>query len=242
MKSYNETIEQTGLENLEHMPIFLRWVYKQVQPWLGQRVLEAGAGIGTYVNYMVKDNKEVYALEFSDNYFLALKKRFIKNKLVHTIKADITFFDAMSPLESKKIDTILSINVLEHIKDDQQVLNNMFNILTPGGRMVILVPAYPWLYSSLDHALGHHRRYSAGQLFEKVQRSGFVTEKSFYFNFLAILGWYVNGKILKKNNVNHDAARLYNLVVPIARFIETFIIRKRVGVSLIIVAKKPIRE
>ena len=237
-KSYDEVIEQTGLENLEHMPTFLNWVYEQVRPYLGKIILEAGSGIGTYVRLMKKERKKVYAVEFSDDYFPILQTRFEGVRSVVPIKEDLTSRAIVTKLKSKHIDTVLSLNVLEHIADDRRVMKHFYNILVPGGRAIILVPAHRWLHNSLDRALGHHRRYSARELKQKMEESGFVTEKVFLFNTLAILGWFLNGTVFRRQRVNPRAARLYNQVVPIARWLEKYVTRKRLGVSVIIVARK----
>jgi SAM-dependent methyltransferase len=213
-------------------------MFEQVSPWLGQKVMEAGAGIGTYSSMAWKAGKTVTALELSDNYFTLLEKRFAGQERITTLHGSITDSAITGPLETEGMDSIFSLNVLEHIPDDQQALRNFRSILRPGGKIVVLVPAHRWLYNSLDKELGHVRRYTKKELREKVEAAGFKIHKLYFWNSLAMLGWFVNGNVLKKEKVAPGAARLFDQLVPVLKFTEKNILRGALGISLIVVAEK----
>lgn len=237
-KQYSDETEQIGLENLEEMNRFTQWMYEQVQPWLGEHVMEAGAGIGTYSAMAWNEGKAVTAVELSDNYFAILSKRFEGKERFQVIHGSVTDPALAKELAQKSIDTVFSLNVLEHVDEDEVALKHFFDILSPGGRLVVLVPAHMFLHNSLDEALGHVRRYTKRELQQKVERAGFTVRKVYYWNSLAIAGWYVNGNLMKKKEVAQGVARLYDRFVPFLRFVEKYILHGTLGISAIVVAEK----
>ncbi len=139
-------------------------------------------------------------------------------------------------LKEYQFDFALLSNVLEHIADDQQALINIRSVLPPGGRLVMLVPAGPWLFGSLDQAVGHFRRYTKNGLRELLQDSGFVVEHLESINMLGIPDWLVNGRILQRRTLTAFQLKGYNLVAPLVVEIE-----KRfpppMGMSILAVAR-----
>lgn len=230
-----------SLEKNEAMGHFVRWLYEHIRPHLGRVVVEAGAGIGTYSQQVFLDKKEVYAVEYSDEYVQLLKKKYGHNEQFHIIQADIASPTVVEALKGTQVDSLFSLNVLEHVMDDQKALENFFAILPPGGAAVVLVPAHHFLFNSLDTAVGHHRRYSKKELREKVVNAGFEIDRMYYFNFPAIVGWYLNGNILRKEKIDPGATRAFNVIVPVAKWIENHLLRGTMGISLIAVLKKPLQ-
>lgn len=237
-KPYSDETEQTGLENLEEMSRFTHWMYEQVQPWLGDHVMEAGAGIGTYSALAWEEGKNVTAVELSDNYYDILKKRFDGEERFESVHGSITDPKLIEELSQKGIDTIFSMNVLEHIEEDELAMKHFYDILPSGGRTIVLVPAHMFLHNSLDVALGHVRRYTTKELKKKAEDAGFRVKKVYYWNSLAIAGWYVNGNLMKKDEVNQGSARLYDKLVPLLRLIEKYFLHGVLGISAIVVAEK----
>src|SRR5207253_8614164 len=114
-----------------------------------------------------------------------------------------------------EFDTVVCLNVLEHVRDPLVSLRNIHSALAPGGRVVLYVPQGQSLYSSLDEVLGHRCRYSRAMLAEELQSTGFTLEHFQDFNHFAIPGWFVNGKILKRRHFSRTQLKVFNMVVPI---------------------------
>ena len=126
---------------------------------------------------------------------------------------------------------MVCLNVLEHIEDDARALGTFFDVLEPGGRLILLVPALRALYGSLGRALDHFRRYERSELVDKLRRAGFEVEASWFFNLLGVAGWYVNSRILKRTTFPPVQLTLYDRLVllfhlesrdpaPLAAFLE----------------------
>ena len=126
-------------------------------------------------------------------------------------RLDLNTFTA-ADLAGDKIDSVVCLNVLEHIEDDRRVLAELYRAIEPGGVVVVLVPAHPALYSDLDRNLGHFRRYTRELLEQRFRDAGFVIEKSRYFNWVGAVGWYVIGRLLKRPHITKAATRGYRLV------------------------------
>jgi SAM-dependent methyltransferase len=133
-------------------------------------------------------------------------------------------------------DTVISLNVLEHIERDEDVLREFYAALIPGGHAVVLVPAHPWLYSACDRTLGHFRRYTPNELTTKFRAAGFEVVASGQFNRLGVLGWWVSGK-LGKQELSPIQMRAYEFLLPLAKLMDK--LRVGPGLSLIVVGRKP---
>ncbi len=115
---------------------------------------------------------------------------------------------------------------------------NIYNILKKNGKFVLLVPAHKFLYNCIDEAIGHFRRYTRKAIESKIAQTNFKIGSLFYFNFLAIFGWYLQGNILKKTQVGTGKMKLFDSLVPIMRFVERYIILRKLGISLTVILEK----
>lgn len=215
---------------------YRRWIYDQLSKYIGQRVVELGAGIGSFTEIFL-DRELIVAV---DNYWPCveyLKSRFSKNKNIIPLKMDIANAETLS-LSYYGPDTVVCINVLEHISNDTAALFNMFKILNKGGSLVLIAPAFQFLYGSIDRLVGHHRRYSKKELISKLIAAGFVIKDIFYMNSIAVFGWFLNNRILKRKEESPEQVLFYDrFVVPCLRSIER-IIRPPFGLSLVAVGVK----
>jgi SAM-dependent methyltransferase len=143
----------------------------------------------------------------------------------------------MERYRSYHIDSVICFNVLEHIEQDEKALRNIFGVLEPKGRLLLLVPSHPWLYGTLDHYLGHHRRYGKKELRNKLETIGFKIIFLKDFNRIGMLGWFLNSKILKTKRLPSFQLRIYNLLVPLFKLEEFFPLP--FGTSLLGVVEKP---
>ena len=157
----NKEYSNVGSKNLEILnenKNFTDWMYTEIKPNLSGSILEIGSAIGTYSKKIITDYKknEIILSDIDSNFISNLKKRYKSRKNIKVIKLDI---EKTKMVKYKNINTIIALNVLEHIKEDVVALNNLYNYLAPGGTAIILVPAHKKLYNCIDKAVGHYRRY-----------------------------------------------------------------------------------
>jgi SAM-dependent methyltransferase len=146
----------------------------------------------------------------------------------------------MERYRSYHIDSVICFNVLEHINEDEKALKNIFNLLEPGGRLLLFAPSHSWLYGTLDQHLGHYRRYGKKELKNRLETIGFKVVVLRYFNRIGIWGWFLNSKILRRKRLSSFQLRVYNLLVPLFK-LEKFL-PLPFGTSLIAVAEKSTRN
>jgi len=228
--------DPTGAATLERLaaaaPRYNRWLTERVAPWVGRRVLEIGAGIGNMAAYFL-DRERLVLAEPEPAYRERLAARFAGRPNVSVVPLRLPLVDAR--LSAERLDTIICFNVLEHVAEDLAALQGMRGLLTRGGRVVLLVPALPALYGTLDAALGHVRRYRGPELRAKIQAAGFRLTHMEYFNLGGVPGWWLTGRVLRRSMIPSASLRLYDLLVPLFR-LERWL-RWRVGQSLIAVGE-----
>ena len=212
-----------------------RWILEQFRPFLGSRVLEAGCGIGNFTELLL-DRPRLVCVDNDPLYVEMLNWRLGHLENVRTLKLDLAESGAYGALKPERIDTIVCLNVLEHIKEDEQVLRAYFDLLEPGGHAIILVPAHMWLFGPCDAAIGHERRYSQTELHTKMQAAGFEIVQMDEFNRLGVPGWWLN-KQMGRRDLNPRQMRLFELLLPVAKAVEAMRLGR--GLSLIGVGRKP---
>lgn len=232
--------EHDGYNTLAHLeagaPNYNAWLGDTFAKWAGRRVLEIGAGIGTITSHLAPGRELVTALEVDDFYVRRLRNRFRGQKQVEPYHSDVALADWQA-LRSRRFDTIVLSNVLEHIPDDAGAVQTFAKILAPGGRLILYVPALPALFGSIDEAVGHHRRYTPHALREVLEPNGFDVEHLQWMNLVGIPGWFVNGRVLKRRVLPPLQLRLYDQVAPWLAKAEAHV-RLPVGMSLLCVAQR----
>src|SRR5207302_602970 len=171
------------LERMGEAHNYNAWLLERSEPYLGRRVLDPGAGVGTFTD-VVADGREVVALEPDGEHAAALRARFADRPNIRVVESE-----ASSAVVGGPVDSILCFNVLEHIADDGRALQSFAQVLEPGGRLLLLVPAHPFLYGTIDRALEHARRYRRRELRAKLGAAGFAIEALQYVNPVGALGW-----------------------------------------------------
>jgi SAM-dependent methyltransferase len=137
-------------------------------------------------------------------------------------------------------DTIVCLNVLEHIEDDLEALRNMHKLLRPGGRLVLYVPANPRLYCEIDRGVGHHRRYLIDDLTGKMAKAGFKVQHSRHHNILGAVGWWVNGKVLGKKAISATDVGGFDMIMPLVKLQDRF--DSRFALSILAIGEKAPRS
>lgn len=230
--SFNDA--ETGLvlvlRELEDASEYVSWICSLMEPHLGRRVLEIGAGRGTFTERLV-ERHEVVALEPSKTLAETIQLRFSNR-----VKVVTGTLENLRPAEL--FDAAIMINVLEHIEYDLAALETVRSQLRDGGRIVLWVPAFEMLYGRFDHLIGHFRRYRRGELERVCKAAGFAIIESRYVNFPGFFAWWLIVRLLGRTPTSGGLASIYDKVfVPIVRRLESRT-RVPVGLSIFVVAEK----
>ena len=204
--------EDEGFTTLRRYSEF-QW--ELMRPYVGHRVLEVGSGIGALTQYLAK-RARVVATDVDPEYLDILRRRYDHEPNVEVRALDLKLLSD-NGIPPASFDTVTCANVLEHVVDDEAALRGMRRVLTPGGRVVLIVPALHALYGSIDRAIGHHRRYARRELAEKLRAAGLTVEHMSYFNMLGVAGWFLNARLLRRRTVPGLQARLNDRLVPLLR-------------------------
>ena len=211
------------------------WIASLFRGFLGKRVAEIGAGSGNFSQLLMREPiEELVAVEPSRNIYPILKRN---TKYDARIITHNKFFAEISSEYKNYFDSIVYVNVLEHIEDDAGELARIYESLRPGGHVCIFVPALQWLYSAHDASIGHYRRYYRKELISKLNTAGFEIVKVRYFDFAGIIPWLVVFKWLKRNASAGSISFYDTFITPISRVIES-IISPPIGKNLILIGEK----
>jgi len=213
-----------------------RWIYDQIAPYLGRRILDVGCALGNITQFF-HDRERVLGLDVAPEFRPLFERRFRHLPHYAFLLADFAHLDPAA-LRPERLDTVVCLNVLEHIRDDVGALRTMRALLVPGGRLVLLVPAYRALYGTMDAADHHYRRYAAREVRRKLGQAGFQVERVWHMNVPGMLAWLVNGKLLRRSLASEGQYDAYNALVPLIRAAER-LIPPPIGLSVLAAARKP---
>lgn len=215
---------------------YRRWLFSQVEAWTGQRILEIGAGIGNYTEF-ITDREKVVCLELHPDAYEHLKERYAGVSNILVLQGDVAD-PGIRSLETHNFDSAMCLNVLEHVEDDVLALKNIWHTLQVNGRLLLIVPAIPEIHGSVDQSLGHFRRYTRKTLRTAIGASKFQLEKLHYMNSLGILGWLLNNRIVKRQEESPTQIAFYSrYVVPWLSALES-LVHPPIGLSLVCIARK----
>lgn len=224
----------TQLRRRARLKRYNAWVWERLQPFVGQRVLETGAGSGTMTRFLY-GRELIVAADKETPYVDRLRNAFRRRPGIAVERVDLESDEALS-LGHYQFDTVLCINVLEHTIDDAGALRRAHQLLVDGGRVVIFVPAGRSLFGSMDRAIGHQRRYEKGELISKLQEAGFEVEYSGFQNRISRIAWWINAKLIRHRALPSAQSRVFDFFVPLFRAIEGE--NPSNGLSLIAVGRK----
>jgi SAM-dependent methyltransferase len=223
------------LDALAEAKNYYAWVLKQFDPFLGPTVVEAGAGIGTFSEFLISSPKveKLFAIEPASNTYPLLEKRFKEDERVETRKGYLT--DHYKTLSAN---AVVAVNVLEHVENHEEFLTEAREAVVPGGALLLFVPALPGIYGSLDKAFEHHRRYTRRTLRDVIENAGWKPRRISYMNMPGIAAWFMAGRVMKKTNIAPAETRAYDrLVVPILSKVES-LIEAPIGSNLVAIATR----
>jgi SAM-dependent methyltransferase len=223
---------QSRLANAEN---YNKWIYAQIAPFIGQRILDVGCAIGNITKFYA-DRDLVIGLDVVPEELALVRERFAdKNFEGHHL--DVSS-DKLLLFRERNLDTAVCLNVLEHVEHDVKALRNMRDTLVPGGTVCLLVPVNKWLYGPMDAVDNHHRRYTKVELNAKLAEAGLSIERQRYFNFLGIPAWFFSNRILRQSMAAPAQYSIYDALVPILRAVER-VIPPPTGLSLVSICKTP---
>jgi glycosyltransferase involved in cell wall biosynthesis len=224
------------LEAFSSAANFNRWMADTIRPYTGKAVLEIGAGIGNLTRQLIARRKRYIASDIDTQHLARLASRFQHRPNFEARQCDLGRAEDFEDLR-ECADTVVCLNVLEHVVDDRVGLSNIHRALQPGGRAIVLVPQGQWAYGKMDEALGHYRRYSKAQIRERMEEAGFKVERMLEFNRISLPGWYLNGKLLGRSTVSVAQLRIFDKMVWVWRRLDRFL--PWGPTSLIAIARKP---
>ena len=222
------------LEILTEAKNYNRWIAENFYSYIKAPLLEFGSGIGNISELL--SSYTPLCLTDTDERMLA----HLENKFSHINDVSVNFLDiTKSPPEHLvgSFQTVIGINVLEHVEDDEKALFHLGNVLKPSGRLLLLVPAKKWAYTDLDRQLGHFRRYEKKELAEKLAKASFQIEKLYFFNIIGLMSWIIRDKLQRSGGLRPYQISSFDIIVPVLKRIESKI-SMPVGISLIAIAQK----
>lgn len=215
---------------------YYRWLFSTIRPYLGSRILEIGVGYGTIIDLLIGDNRSYMGIDIDSDIISRMQEKYQGRQQVSFLRADLSEQSSLSDVLRYAPDTLLSINVLEHMSDPLPYLKNLRQIVR--GNAVVMVPAFPVLFGSLDEQAGHHRRYGKNELCGLLRESGFRVNRVFYFNAFGTMTWFLTSRVLRQKINSRSTGRLVLMndcfILPAVRWMDTFF-NRIAGQSLIAV-------
>jgi len=220
---------------LEEADNYADWIYRLIRPYLGKRVLEIGAGHGELTERL-RRGSHVTATDLSKRCVDELARRFAGCDEVEVLQGDVAALGS----NAGKFDSVVLVNVLEHIEDDEGALADLRDLLEPGGRLCVFVPAFDGLYSDFDRQIGHRRRYRRSHLVSTFDRAGLEIVDARYVNTVGALAWWVLARQLGQVPTQRWSVKVYDrFVVPLIRRLEEDR-EPRFGQSLLVIGARPL--
>lgn len=220
------------LESMSQAIWYNQWTLEKFKSFLKGKILEVGCGIGNFTKSLTSFG-QVWAIDIEQNYIKQTQK-LVKDKAkvgYGDIERGKYFFDNL------KFDTVVCINVLEHVKDDKKALVNLLNLLEKKGYLILLIPVHKFLYGKIDEAIKHYRRYTKKEIKVKLEGAGFRLISCRKINFLGGVGWFFASRVFSDSTISKTKIRLFNVLAPFILFLEN-LFEPPIGTSILIIAKK----
>lgn len=206
------------LARLSRAPRFNAWMADVIRPYCGQKVLEIGSGIGNLTAQLVPREK-YFATDINPLYLQSLRTLEVDRPYLRTQFCDVTKKESFPKIEGG-FDTVVCLNVVEHVEDDTAAMENIRDVLAPGGRAIVLVPRGEKLYGTLDEVLGHVRRYEPETLRALADRAGFEVKEIVEFNRVGTPAWWLNGTVMRRRKFGLGQVLALNALTPVFRKVD----------------------
>ena len=228
-------LERT-LEELDaNVPNYNEWLRCLVAPAAVGRVMELGAGMGTFSHALLQTADHVIAVEPSDRGNVALSEVAESSERITRVHGYVADAASLGPFDG----AVMS-NVLEHIADDEGTLRELREMVRPGGMVAVYSPAFMLLMSDFDRSIGHVRRYRKRGLIQTFERAGFEIAEAQYVNLPGFFAWLLVSRLLRQRPTDSGLSRFYDRrIVPVTRWVETRV-RPPFGQSLLVIGRVPL--
>lgn len=207
---------------MENASRFNQWMADAILPYVGDEVLEIGAGIGNLTRLLCAGRRRYVVTDLDREYVNQVAALMRREASVSTAICDVSNARDFESFRGR-MDTVICLNVLEHVKDDLASLRNIHSCLKPGGRAILLVPQGPFAFGSFDRILGHFRRYTKPEFESKILAAGFSLERMFPFNRATYPGWLLNAKLLGRHKLSRAQLAMFDLAVPLVRRLDPYL-------------------
>jgi SAM-dependent methyltransferase len=223
------------LEVFANTPRLNQWLYSKLASGVRGDVLEIGSGIGNLSGLIIGAADRVVLSDMEPHYLVDLQKTYGADPRVQVVRYNL---DLPPPdaIASRRFDAIVAVNVIEHIQDDLGLVTRLAALLNPGGKLLIYVPACPFAYGALDVALGHYRRYTPATLSALMRGAGLSPDPPQFMNVLGLLGWWWNGRALRRRQISPSQVAVFERIVPLVRLEDR--IRLPIGLGVYTQAQK----
>ena len=238
----SKRIEYVGkdLEAMSFADSYHRWILDLMRPYVGRNMVEVGAGTGSFSELLLTLEPDSLAMVEPSDMFNELQENISSRPNLPRVAFHHDVFSNVADeiASAGPPDSIVYINVLEHIENDLDELRIVHRTLKPGGHLIVFVPALPLLFSKFDRSLGHFRRYRKSELRSRLEEAGFRMKDLRWFDMLGILPWLVKYRIAGSTSMEPGAVHLYDrLAVPVIKRAES-LIAPPVGKNLFAVVEK----
>jgi SAM-dependent methyltransferase len=201
-----------------HARRYNEWILQRALPFVGESVLEVGAGIGTFSLPLAQSGRRVIANELDGALASILDRRVRRLPNVDVFRDDV--LNLTPEMFGGPVDSVICFNVLEHIPEDSKALTAIRRCLRPGGQALLLVPAHPYLLGETDRAVDHQRRYARSGLKDLLTAAGFEIEEMRYVNPVGAAGWLVSSRLLRRPTLPAGPLNLFGRLVPVLRSLD----------------------
>ena len=230
------TYSGTELDAVAEASNYYDWIIQSFAGAFGKRIVEVGAGIGTVAELVLKraSPSEMVLIEPARNNIPELQRKFGPDPRVRVLQGYLEQFS-----DTLSADTIIAVNVMEHIARDADFLRTAHSTLSRDGTLLLLVPAVPAIYGSLDRAFDHYRRYTKSGLKKLLLEAGFQIDKLHYLNAIGVIAWFMTSTVMRRKSLRRAQVQFYDrMVIPWLRRLEARL-HPPIGQSLLAIARKP---
>lgn len=219
----------------KHAANYNRWIFSQIAPFVGNRILDVGCAIGNITQFYA-DRELVVGVDVVPEELAVARERFA-DKNFEAFHMDVSS-PALLQFRDRQLDTAVCLNVLEHVEDDIDALRKMRDTLQPGSHICLLVPCNKWLYGPMDEIDHHFRRYTRRELNAKLAEANLTVVRQNYFNFLGIAAWFVTNRVFRRSLAAPAQYSLYDSLVPLLSAVER-VLPPPNGLSIVTICKTP---
>ncbi|MEP0313257.1 MAG: class I SAM-dependent methyltransferase [Hyphomonas sp.] len=225
------------LQLFENAQNWKAYFANRLKPFICGSVAEVGAGLGGTTRTLCSGDEISWAaIEPDPCLCREIKRKVADGELPANVKPSLSVL-ADRPV-SEKFDTILYIDVLEHIEEDANEAARAAERLRPGGHLVVLAPAHQFLFTPFDSAIGHYRRYSRASL-RALSPPGLTLQSCFYLDSVGMLASLANKLLLSQSHPKLSQILLWDrAMVPVSRIVDPLLLNS-LGKTVVAIWRHP---